>query len=131
MPTAPDFGDYRDQKRKFTFMAHTVNTDEVDTTEVELPVEMGFIGVVQLKDSPVFRALFVKQSTPFEDANKAYNEAIDALVSEAAAEGVQVSSLEELQAWASGEALPEPSSDIIDFSEMLSKMREGESAGQE
>ena len=102
LPTAPKWADFKDQERKYIFTSKTVSAETEAPVEYELSADFQFIGIVAHKDEPVFRAVFMRAETPFEAANKAYEQELDALVAEAEAAGVSITSLNDLENWVNG-----------------------------
>lgn len=120
VPEAPQTDRFKDQKRKFEFFTHTVDSTDGNTSAVELDVDVSFVGIVQLKDSPVFRAVFLRNSTAFDRAVQGYDKQLNELIAEAKAEGVEVQNMDDLVEWASGEEKP---SNIIDMSAVLDALK--------
>ena len=122
LPKAPQTEDYRGQRRTFEFFTHTVDSTDGNTQSVELDMDVNFVGIVQLKDSPVFRAVFFRSSTPFDKAMSEYDQRLQELINEAQAEGVVIQSMEDLEAWAQGDE--KPADNIIDMSAVLAALKE-------
>ena len=111
LPDAPKWADFKNQARKYVFTSKTVNAETEAPVEYELDAAFQFIGIVAHKDEPVFRAVFMKAETPFETANKEYEQELDAIVAEAEASGATINSLNDLEAWAGGVA----ADNVVDF----------------
>ena len=125
VPEAPQTDRFKDQKRKFEFFTHTVDSTDGNTSAVELDVDVNFVGIVQLKDSPVFRAVFLRNSTEFDRAALDYDKRLNELIAEAMTEGVEVQSMDELVAWASGDdAAGNKPSNVIDMTAVLDALKE-------
>lgn len=118
LPEEPKPEDFKTQTFKFT--SRTAQADGSDVS-FDLPREMKFVGVVQVADQPVFRAVFFSQTDPLEKAFDDYNKELDSLVAEAGKEGVTITSLDQLKSWAAGE-----SDQPIDFAAVVEKMKANE-----
>lgn len=124
VPIAPQWADYKDAKRKFTFVSQIVTGESAAPTEIELEQDFQFVGIVQQRDAADYRAVFFRQSTPFEVAQKEYGETLDALVAEAEAAGEQIMSLDDLEKWVErGKTAPEG---IVDIADLRARMQAGQ-----
>lgn len=120
-PKPPQVADYEGQKRTFRFFSHTVDTTDDGTHNVEMDIDASFVGIVQLKDSPVFRAVFLMNHTPFEKANKEYEDKLNKLAREAGEAGAEIYSLEDLEKWYNGGGEPAPV-EVLDFKAMAAEI---------
>ena len=124
LPKAPQFADYKDTKRTYRFVSQLVDGEQAGPQEFELPQSYNFVGIVQQKDTPTYRAVFFEQTTPFELAQKEYGETLDALVAEAEAAGEQIMSLDDLEKWVErGKTAPEG---IVDIADLRARMQAGQ-----
>ena len=123
-PQPPQTTDYVEQKRRFEFISHTVDTNDPTTAAIELDVDANFIGIVQLKDSPVFRAVFFKSATPFDKANAEYDKQLGELIAQAKADGVEVQSLSELEEWFNGDSEEATPLDFTKIREQIEAAKE-------
>lgn len=125
LPEAPQWKDYKDTKRTYTFSSRVIDAGQDQDVSFDLDQKFKFVGVVQTKDQPVYRVVFYSESTPFEVVQKDYSEMIEGLVAKATEAGETIDSLEDLEAWLDKDEVD--ANAPLDFEALKASMAKGQS----